>query len=357
MNTRVLPRLTIVIATFQSGKILPKVLESVRKQTLPADQLEVLIVDGGSTDNTRELAKKYHCRWIDNPRTEPVYAKFLGYHEAKGQYLLYLDHDEVIENKLSLEKKLKVFDDQPQVKAVIGSGYKNPKGCAFINNFINEFGDPFSFFIYRLSKDDRFFFQEMKKRYPCVRENKDYAVFDFQKVSVLPIIELCAAGSIVDAHYMKKNFPETLSKPELIPHFFYLLQFRSSQLGMTKNDALLHYSSDTLKKYFNKIKWRVKNNIYHTKDMGMSGFGGREKFLPFSMKLKKFLFLPYAYSLILPTLDAVYLVVTRKDMRYFVHVPLIIYTANLIVYHLALKVCGVTLQLKSYDESKVVSRV
>src|SRR5258708_6161377 len=95
-------QLTIVIATFQSGRILPKVLESIKKQTLTRDQFEILIVDGGSQDNTHELSDEYGCRWIVNPHTEPVYAKFLGYREARGQYLLYLDHDEVIENKHSL---------------------------------------------------------------------------------------------------------------------------------------------------------------------------------------------------------------------------------------------------------------
>ena len=136
------PEVTIVIATYNSQKTLPLVLDSIKKQTYPRSRIEILLIDGGSSDSTLALGRKYHCRMKRNPRTEPVYAKYLGYVNAKGKYIMYLDHDEVIENKDDLTRKVQVLGSDERVKMVVGSGYKNPKGYPFINDYVNDFGDP-----------------------------------------------------------------------------------------------------------------------------------------------------------------------------------------------------------------------
>jgi hypothetical protein len=253
-------------------------------------------------------------------------------------------------------KKYEVFLKNNTVHAVIGSGYKNPKGYAFINNYINEFGDPFSFFIYRLSKDAHFFTDQMRKIYAIVSENKTSLIFDFSKVSLLPIIELCAAGSMIDATFMKKNFTKTLKNQKFIPHFFYLLS-PVSLIGVTKSDALIHYSSDTIAKYLNKIRWRVKNNIYHVDKMGQAGFTGRELYQPKYIRVRKFLFIPYAFTLIFLFIDTVYLMITRRNWLYILHIPLTLFTAWLILYHYTRKLLGANEQLKSYDETIIIKRV
>lgn len=346
--------ITIIIATFNSHVTLPKVLDSIKKQTFPAARVEVLLLDGGSTDDTLILAKNYNCKVIINPKTEPVYAKFLGYLKAQGKYLLYLDHDEVIENTKSLELKYRIFQSVPKVKAVISSGYKNPNGYPFINNYINEFGDPFSAFIYNLSKDARFFLKQMKERYIVVDDQKTYTTFDFKNAEQMPLIEVCAGGSMFDGDFMKKMFKETKKEPKLIPHYFYLINSKDVLIAMTKNDALVHYSSDTLSKYLNKIRWRVKNNIYHVSGMGASGFSGRQQYSSKKSNYKKYLFIPYVYTILPCLFDAIKLSVSRKNLNYLIHLPLCIFTANLIIYHTFMKSLGVKPLLKSYDESKII---
>lgn len=347
--------ISIIIATFNSEETLPLVLKSIQKQIYPKKEIEILLVDGGSVDKTIKIAKKFNCRIINNPRTEPVYGKYLAYLNARGQYAMYLDHDEVLKNKNSIALKMAAFKASSKIKAVIGSGYKNPKGYPFINDYINEFGDPFSFFIYKLSKNADFFIKTMRTNYPIVSENKSFIIFDLSKVKILPLIELVAGGSMFDILYFKKKFPQTLKRFELIPHFFYLLKDKLPFITITKNDFLIHYSSDTLGKYFNKIKWRIKNNIYHKSDMGISGFSGRDIFQPKFMRQKKFLFIPYAYSFVFPFIDSIFLAISRKKPKYLIHLPLTIYTANLIVYHYFLKkILRFKPKLRNYDESKEI---
>lgn len=61
MNTtpESLPVVTILIASFNSEKILPRTLEGIKKQSYPQDKLDLLAVDGGSTDGTYALIERY----------------------------------------------------------------------------------------------------------------------------------------------------------------------------------------------------------------------------------------------------------------------------------------------------------
>jgi glycosyltransferase involved in cell wall biosynthesis len=347
------PKITIIIATFNSEKLLPKVLTSIRKQSYPQNKIEILIVDGGSSDNTRVIAKKFGCRIINNVNVEPLYAKYLGYIQARGKYIMYLDHDEVIENNDSILRKVKVFLQNNQIKAVIGSGYKNPINHYIINWYTNEFGDPFSFFIYRLSKRSDFFLNTMRRRYTISKETTEYVLFDLSKVIQLPIIELVAGGSMIDGTFYKKTFPNILSQYQLLPHLLYLLLPKYPYFALMKNDALIHYSSDNLGSYIQKIIWRVKNNVFFTDTIGASGFSGRENYQSIISRLKRFLFIPYALSIILPLFDAIYLSMTRKNIMYIIHVPLTVMTAFFILYYRLLKYMGIRPSLTSYDGSTV----
>ncbi len=346
------PVLTIIIATLNSGELLPKVLESVSQQDYPLSTVEILVIDGGSTDTTLEIAKKYNCKIIFNPKMVPAWAKYLGYLQAQGKYAMFLDSDEVIENIQSIKKKIDLLTKNPSVGAVTGSGYKSPRNYGVVNNYINEYGDPFSFFIYKLSKDFRFFIPDMKKNYTVVKETKEYLLFDFSTTNHLPIFELVAMGSIVNLDFLKKNFPEIEKNPGLIPHFFNLLLSKKMHIGITKNDVLVHYSSQTLKRYLGKISSRIVNNIYTKAD---EGFKGRNSFSQGSDKFKQYLFIPYAYSIIIPLCDALWLSITRKNLGYLIHLPLCLYTAWLIMYYMGLNVIGIVPELKSYGGDKKIS--
>lgn len=347
------PVLSIIIATLNSEKLLPDVLKSIDKQSFSKNKIEILVLDGGSTDDTKKIASRFGCTVIHNPRTVPVYGKYLGFVHAKGKYVMYLDSDEVIEDIDSIERKMNTFITYPSVHAVTGSGYKNPKGYPFINQYINEFGDPFSFFYYRLSKDVHFFIPTMKQKYKVVAEGKEDIVFNFSEAKELPILELIAVGSIVDKEFLLKHFNKIKNTYELVAHFFYLMVSKEANIAITKNDPLIHYSSNGLKKYLGKITSRVVNNIFTP---AKEGFLGRDEFGSKSIPLKKYLFIPYSFSIIFPLFDAIYLSITRKNIGYFVHVFLCIYTAGLILYYLCLKFFGVKPVFKSYGETQLVKK-
>lgn len=83
------PFFTIVVPTKNSAQDLPRLLTSLRRQTWT--DFEVVVVDGGSSDGTRELALSYSCRLLRGGKMAD--SKNLGAKAASGQVLLFLDSD------------------------------------------------------------------------------------------------------------------------------------------------------------------------------------------------------------------------------------------------------------------------
>lgn len=348
------PDISIIIATFNSAKILWRVLDAVKIQDFPQDSIEILIVDGGSVDQTVSIARSYGCVVLNNPKTEPINAKFLGIINSKGRFLVFLDHDEVMLDTGSLRRKREIFDQEPGIHAVIGSGYINPDPKNIVNEYINEFGDPFSYFMYRLSKGYGYFIEKLRKNYNIIQENDSSLIVDFSVRNRLPLIELVAMGSMIDKDYFLTEFPEVLNDKALIGHLFYNLIKRAPRIGVTKADPLVHFSSENLEKYLAKIRWRVKNNVHFTAGTGAAGYIGRQQFDTIIGNLRKYLFPVYAASIILPFIDALLLAISRKQSRYLIHLPLTIYTVTYVFFQYALKFFGYHPKQKSYDETKII---
>ena len=333
------PLISIIIVTFNSERTLGITLSSIRKQSYPQNKIEILIIDGGSIDNTKKIAKKYNCRIINRPKTEVIYRKHLGFIKALGKYLVYLDSDESLENPHSLKLKYFVFSENPLVKSVLSEGFKSPKHASFINNYLNEFGDPFSFYMYRESYDSKFLIKGWKKKYKVFKETSDYIVLDLNNNKHSSIVEPWAGGDMIDLKYVKSTFPLIKENQTFIPLLFYLLKNKRKLLGITKNDAIIHDSSVSLHKYLKKISSRIKNNVFQT-EMGKGGYTGREQFQSPLYNLKKYFF-PLYTLLILPVfVDSIYLSISKKKLSYLIHFPLSVYTAVVIIYFIVLKLLG-----------------
>ena len=349
-----LPVVSLMIATFNSYKILQKTLAAIEGQTYPKEKLEIIIVDGGSTDQTLELAKAYGCVIYNNPKTEPVNAKLIGFNKAKGKYLITIDHDEVIENPDSILNKVNAAEKHPECKAVLCSGYKRPKDYPGLNQYISEFGDPFSLFIYNFSKDYQFLHKVLRKYYTVTEETQNYIIVSFANMKKAPIFELCCLGTMINKEYFK-DFPHVQEDGAALVHLFYeMLEKGDKSIILMKNDPLTHYSVDSLKAYLPKLKWRICNNV-HFAEKGEMGFSGRTKYQK-GVALKKYLFIPYALTLIIPFVQGVGMAVSRRNSVYLLHPILSFYVAVQILYQYGLKVLGKTPEFTSYDGKKKIKR-
>lgn len=348
------PVLSIVIATYNSASTLDLVLKSISSQTLSRRKYEVIVSDGGSKDGTLKIAKKYFCRIVNNPRTEQNYGKYLGFIQSKGKYVFFLDSDEQLLNPNCLKHRLSVFSTNKRVKMLVGSGYVTPAGFNYITRYINEFGDPFSYFIYHLSKNSQYFISDMKTSYKIIVDLRTFLVFDLYDTYTNTIFELTAGGSMFDKQFLIQNFPKIKENYSLLNHAFYLIASKSPYLAITKDDPVAHYSSTSLSKYLKKIEWRVTNNVYGTNNIDKTVFLGREAIVKNANIIKKYLFIPYALSFVFPLIDSLRLSITRKQVGYLIHLPLSLYAAILIITHIALKSLGFTPDFKSYGSNESI---
>src|SRR3989344_1629427 len=90
------PLVSVNIRTFNSAKTLVETLDSVRSQTYP--NIELIISDGGSKDETIGIARKYGA--IINRVKQLGDARYKLYTTSKGVYVLSLDSDQVLEKDL-----------------------------------------------------------------------------------------------------------------------------------------------------------------------------------------------------------------------------------------------------------------
>ena len=95
-NERPWPRITIVTPSYNQGQFLEETIRSVLLQGYP--DLEYIIIDGGSTDNSREIIKKYEPwlkYWVSEPDGGQSHAINKGFRHGSGEVLAWINSDDI----------------------------------------------------------------------------------------------------------------------------------------------------------------------------------------------------------------------------------------------------------------------
>ena len=91
-------RLSVIIPTRNRADLLRKTLKSIALQTFPFDEFEVIVVDNGSTDNTKQIVENCindikNIRYLYDPIPGLHVGRHRGLKEAKAELLVYADDD------------------------------------------------------------------------------------------------------------------------------------------------------------------------------------------------------------------------------------------------------------------------
>jgi len=124
-----LPLVSIVTPSFNQARYLEGTILSVLSQNYP--RLEYIIVDGGSTDGSQEIIKKYSDKlawWVSEKDQGQTEALNKGFARAKGDILAWLNSDDMYLPG-AVTSAVQFFQDQAQPGLVYGDA-----------NFINESG-------------------------------------------------------------------------------------------------------------------------------------------------------------------------------------------------------------------------
>jgi glycosyltransferase involved in cell wall biosynthesis len=122
-GTHVRPKVSVVIATYNYGHFLSEAIQSVLDQTFK--DFEIVVVNDGSTDNTKEIIDAYkdpRIRYIYQDHIGVSAAENAGLRAARGEYVTGLGADDLYLPE-NLEMKVKLLDSRPGVGIVYSDCY------------------------------------------------------------------------------------------------------------------------------------------------------------------------------------------------------------------------------------------
>ena len=92
---------------------MARCLASIREQDYPQDQVDIFVADGGSTDDTLKIARRYECRIVDASGLLAEAAKEKALELAETDFLAMIDADNTIVGRQWLTRAIEAFADQP----------------------------------------------------------------------------------------------------------------------------------------------------------------------------------------------------------------------------------------------------
>lgn len=140
MNTT-FPKISIVTPSFNQGKYLEDTILSIISQNYP--NLEYIIIDGGSTDNSVEVIKKYEHYlkyWVSKPDNGQYHAINKGFSIASGEILAWLNSDDKY-TPWTFQIIAEVFSTFSEIQwstalyPLIWNEHGHAVGCSFIEGY------------------------------------------------------------------------------------------------------------------------------------------------------------------------------------------------------------------------------
>lgn len=140
--------ISILIPTLNAGRTLGACLASIAAQDYARDCLEVIIADGGSTDETLNMARQYGATIVPNPLKTGEAGKAAALKQATGEIVAFVDSDNVLPQADWLTRMVEPFDD-PEIGGAEPIEYSWRPTDGFITRYgaLMGMGDPLCLFL------------------------------------------------------------------------------------------------------------------------------------------------------------------------------------------------------------------
>ena len=197
-------KVSFVIPTLNAQKVLEDCLKSISRQNFSSSDYEILIIDGGSTDKTIEIAHKYNSIILNNPLKTAEAGKAVGIRHATGKYTCLIDSDNILPNNnwlsqmlIPLEEDEKIIGSEP-----IEFTYRPKSGLIERYSALIGANDPYAFVT---GVSDRKNFIDNKWTHLKIDQiDKDkYILIKLEPNNPIPTIG--ANGTIFRTEFLKNN--------------------------------------------------------------------------------------------------------------------------------------------------------
>lgn len=122
------PLISVIIPVYNGSKYIQQAIDSILNQTY--SNYEIIIIDDGSTDDTREKLQSYRSkiRYLYQENQGSAAARNLGIELAKGELIAFLDSDDYWYTPEKLEKQVAYFNGNPSL-GCINTGWRIVDGA------------------------------------------------------------------------------------------------------------------------------------------------------------------------------------------------------------------------------------
>ncbi len=318
MQKLVYPKVTFIIPTLNASFYLPKCLDAIRSQKYPQKKIEIIIADGGSCDNTIKIAKKYNTKIISNPEVLHEQGKSRASKVATGGILFYTDADNILSTQHWIEMMIKPYIKEKNVVGFLPQTIPAPDSNPLDKYLGYLFTDPFTWFVYGLSANP----QTYHLKYKPIKITKDYELYKFKGLDY-PLFGLSqGVGTVKDFKRSQHAYADDLLAG-------IKLMRDGGVIAYIPQAGVYHYHVSGFSNYINKYRWRVRNNL--TKKIKGMGISNRTIYFSTMRKVKMFLFIPYALSIVFPIIDSITLSIKYKDKVMLYHLPATLVLAYLVI--------------------------
>jgi len=309
MNSN-LPSISIIIQTLNSDKIIDKCLRSISIQDYPKERIEILIIDGGSSDSTIKKGKHFGATIIveKDKRENQESRKAVGLLKARNDIVAFIDSDNILPHPKWLLKMVKPFCEDEQIVATQPLRYAYDKSASLLNRYFALFGvnDPVPYY---LNKRDRLSWVEQS--WNLLGSAEDRGDYYFVKFKPDAVPTLGANGFLA-----RRNI---LLKAKCSPEEFFhidvncdLISLGYNTYGIVKED-IIHISGDKIYSFIRKRFRYMKQ--YYLKDKSLRRYklcGASDR-----KNLLKYIF--FSLTIIEPLIQSVRGYLKIRDKAWFLH--------------------------------------
>lgn len=142
------PKVSVVMPTLNSQRTLKLCLSSIASQKYPGE-VELVIADGGSTDDTLKIAKEFKAKIFKNALNTGEAGKAVGARHARGEILAFIDSDNILPEEDWLRRMVQPFLDDKEIIASEPLYFTYRKEDLWLTRYfaLLGMGDPLSLFI------------------------------------------------------------------------------------------------------------------------------------------------------------------------------------------------------------------
>jgi glycosyltransferase involved in cell wall biosynthesis len=143
------PSFSFLLPALDAADLLPRALGSIRRQRYPKDRVEIIVADGGSRDQTSEVATGFGAKVIPNPNRLAEFGVKEAMLSAEGELAVVFAADNELVGEDWLDRVAARFEDDAELAAAFGrliSGDDDPP----LNKYVELIqSDPLNWFLNR----------------------------------------------------------------------------------------------------------------------------------------------------------------------------------------------------------------